>query len=324
MLRLLTRRLATGALTLFLITLLVFALIHFAPGDPLAGAEGEMLRVRSPEAAEAIRRIYRLDLPPLQRYRLWIGDLVRGDLGVSIHDKRPVTQKITERLGITVALNAASLVLMVLLAVPLGAAAALRPGSRLDRWSGGSTYVLYAVPVFWAGLLLQIVFAVKLGWFPLAGLRSEGHETLSLAGRLADRAAHMALPVICLTYGGLAYLSRFVRATLLENASETSALAARARGLSGVAVLYRHGFRLAAIPMLTLAGLLIPGLVGGSVIVETIFAIPGLGRLFFDAVMQRDVPVVLGLTLLAGSVTVAGIVAADVAYGLFDPRVRRG
>jgi peptide/nickel transport system permease protein len=141
---------------------------------------------------------------------------------------------------------------------------------------------------------------------------------------LVDRARHLVLPVCCLTYGGLAYLSRFVRATLVEGAAGESAVAARARGLSGLGVLWRHGFRLAAVPMLTLVGMLLPALVAGSVIVETIFAVPGLGRLFVSAVFQRDFPVVMALTLLSGVFTLAGIVAADLGYALADPRTRRG
>jgi peptide/nickel transport system permease protein len=142
--------------------------------------------------------------------------------------------------------------------------------------------------------------------------------------KTADRFGHLILPVLCLGYGGVAYLSRFVRATLLDSSSNESAVAARAKGLSAIAVLFRHGFRLAAVPMLTLAGFLLPALVGGSVIVETVFSIPGLGRLFVDAAFQRDLPVLLGLTLLSGAATLAGILLADLTYVVADPRVRRG
>ena len=154
-----------------------------------------------------------------------------------------------------------------------------------------------------------------------------GRERALAAGDpapLADRFGHLVLPVLCLSYGGVAYLSRFVRATLLDSSSNESAVAARAKGLSVIAVLFRHGFRLAAVPMLTLAGFLLPALVGGSVIVETVFSIPGLGRLFVDAAFQRDLPVLLGLTLLSGAATLAGILVADLTYVVADPRVRRG
>ena len=208
-------------------------------------------------------------------------------------------------------------------AISLDTAPAVRR-LQLDRWAAAGTYAAYAVPVFWAALLLQIVFAVRLDWLPLAGLASEGHERLGTLGRLLDRVSHLVLPVVCLSYGGLAYLSRFVRATLLDNVNMETTRAARARGLGFFAALWRHGFRQAAVPMLTLAGFLLPALVGGSVIVETVFAVPGLGRLFVDAVLQRDLPVLMGLTLLSGCATLGGILLADLAYTIFDPRVRGG
>ncbi len=325
MLRRLVRRCATAVLTLLLVTLLVFGLTHLVPGDPLTGESADPgVRPLTRDRLEQLRTLYRLDRPVPVQYGLWLGDLLRGDLGTSFSDGRPVLEKMTERLGVTLLLNALSLGLMVLLAVPLGTLAALRPGSRLDRWTGGLTYALYALPVFWAGLLLQIAFSVRLGWLPLFGLASEGAAGLGAAARLADRAAHLVLPVICLGYGGLAYLSRFVRANLLDNALLESGRAARARGLSELAVLVRHGFAQAAVPMLTLAGFLLPALVGGSVIVETIFAIPGLGMLFVEAVLDRDIPVLMGVTLLGSSATLAGILAADLLYAVADPRVRRG
>jgi len=311
--------------TLLLVTWAVFLLAHLAPGDVMGAAEGEDLAgLLSRERREEIRALYHLDEPLHLQYGMWVRDLIGGDLGRSFHDRRPVAEKIRERVGITVLLNGLALGVMVLLAVPLGSVAALRPGSRIDRWSASAMYLLYAVPVFWGALLLQIVFAVRLDWLPLAGLETEGASSGGLLVLLSDRAAHLALPVICLSYPGLAYLARFVRANLLDNALFEAARAARARGLSERGILVRHGFRQAAVPLLTLAGLILPGLLSGSVIVERIFAVPGLGRLLVDAMFQRDVPVIMGITLLSGVATLAGILASDVAYALLDPRVRRG
>lgn len=326
MLRSLGRRLATATVTLLLVTFVVFGLIHLAPGSPLAetvDSGGGLSRV-PPEVTEELARLYHLDQPLHRQYALWLGGVLRGDLGRSFRDRRPVADKIAERVGITVTLNALALVAMVLFAVPLGVLAAAHPGSVWDRAAGAATYLAYAVPLFWAALLLQMVFSMRLGWFPLAGLASDDAARSGTLGRLIDGAAHLVLPVACLAYGGVAYLSRFVRATLLDGSSAETIVAARARGLSALGVLVRHGFRRAAVPLLTLAGLLLPGLVGGSVIVEAIFAIPGLGRLFVDAAFQRDIPVLLGLTLLSGGATLAGIVLSDLAYAVADPRVRRG
>ncbi len=324
MLRAIGRRLASGLLTLLLLTALVFSLVQLAPGTPLAEGADDGLARLPPETQAELERLYHLDRPIHEQYGLWLASILRGDLGNSFHDRRPVSMKIRERLGTTVGLNAAALAIAILLAVPLGALAAWRPGSWTDRSIGLSTYVLHALPVFCGALLLQITFAVQLNWLPLAGVASSDLAPDGLLAPAIDRLRHMVLPVICLSYGSLAYLSRFVRATLLEHSSAESTLAARARGLGPVVAFVRHGFRLAAIPMLTLAGLLLPALVGGSVIVESIFAVPGLGRLFIDAALQRDLPVLLGLTLLAGTSTLVGIVASDVAYSLADPRLRRG
>ncbi len=323
--RAIVRRLLTAVATLALITLIVFGLVHLAPGDPFAdeGDAGPAAGMTAERRAE-LRALYHLDRPVLVQYVAWLADVARGDLGRSFHDRRPVAEKIRERVGVTLTLNLLALVVMVTAAVPIGAAAALRPGSRFDRLAGATTYALHAVPVFWAALLLQIALAVRLGWLPLAGLESDGAAALGWGARLFDRAAHLVLPVLCLSYGGVAYLSRFVRTTLLDTAAADALRAARARGLSRGAILLRHGFRQASVPMLTLAGLILPGLLGGSVIVEKVFAIPGLGLLFVDAMFQRDVPVVMALTLLSGVATLAGILIADASYALADPRVRRG
>jgi len=223
----------------------------------------------------------------------------------------------------SVVLNVTALTAMLLIAIPLGTVSAWRRGSRVDRLTGTLTYALYALPVFWAALLAQLVFAVELRWLPLYGLSSDGASALALPARLADRAAHLVLPVTCLAYGGVAYLSRFVRGVLLDAGAADAALAARARGAAAWAAMARHGTRLAAVPLLTLAGFLLPALVSGSVVVETVFAVPGLGELFVDAAFQRDLPVLLGLTLVSGAATLGGVLAADVACLLIDPRTRR-
>jgi peptide/nickel transport system permease protein len=325
MLGLLGRRIANGLLTLTLVTVLVFSLIHLAPGSPVAGAtSSEALRRLSPEAMAELERLYRLDQPLHRQYLGWIAGVLQGDLGRSFHDRRPVAQKIRERIGVTLTLNGLALLVMVMLSVPLGALSASRPGSAIDRTSGWLTYAAYALPTFWVAMLLQLFFAVRLQWLPLAGLESDAWSRMDPLRLLLDRLAHLVLPVACLALGGLAYLTRFVRATLLETDATENVVAARARGLSRPAVMIRHGFRRAAVPMLTLAGLLLPALVAGSVIVETVFAISGLGRLFVEAAFQRDVPVLLALTLLSGAATLAGIMASDLAYLVADPRIRRG
>ena len=313
MLAKLLRRTGTAAATLLLVTAAVFALVHAAAGDVLVSdlADGSRL---TPEMRQAFRDAYRLDEPPAKRYVAWLAGLVQGDLGRSLIDRRPVSEKIGERLGLSLTLNGAALAVMIVLALPLGLASAWRPGSWTDRVAAGLTFFLYAVPAFWAALILQWAFSVRLGWLPLFGPGSGGP---------GDRVLHLVLPVACLSYGGLAYLVRFLRGGLLETGSVDVVRAARARGLPAFRAFSRHGLRQAAVPMLTLAGFLLPRLFGGSVIVETVFALPGLGRLLVESAFSRDLPTLLGLTILSGTATLAGIVLADVGHVLADPRTRR-
>jgi len=312
-LRKIAYRFGTAALTLIGVTALMFVLIQLAPGSPIADAEDGLTPLTESERI-ALERMWRLDQPLPTQYLGWLGDLARGDLGNSIRDRRPVSERIGERLPLTLILNGSALLVLLLVAVPLGAAAALQPNSRLDRWSATWSYTLYAIPVFWAALMLQRLFAVRLGWLPLSGTGSDGLPLIQ----------HLVLPVSCLSYGGVAYVSRFVRANLIESTPPEALRSARARGMTQLSILYRHGFRLAAVPLLTLAGFLIPAMIAGSVVVESVFQLPGLGTLFLDAAYQRDLPVLLAMTLLSGAATLAGIAFSDIAYSLFDPRVRRG
>lgn len=316
----LVRRLATAAGSLVVVTVLVFALASWAPGD--ASESASDMNPITQEQREAIRELYHLDRPPVERYAAWLRDLVDGELGRSFRDRRPVADKVAEAAGTSLLLNSLALGLMVALSVPIGLAAAVRPGSWWDRLALGGTVALYAVPVFWAALALQGLFSVRLGWVPLFGL-GDGGANDTVPVRAASLAAHLVLPVACLAYPGLAYLSRFVRANLLESGSAEAARAARARGRSAWSVVWVHGFRQSAVPMLTLVGFLVPRLVGGSILVETIFGIRGVGTLFVESALARDLPVVLGVTLLTGGATLLGILMADLAYVVADPRTRR-
>lgn len=319
------RRIATAIPTLLLVTVVVFALIHAVPGDPLSASGEEAVVGRlPPDRLAALRATYRLDRPLPQRYALWLRDLASGDLGRSFRNRRPVGELLAERIGVTATLNGLAIAIVVGFGVPLGIAAARRPGSRVDRWTAIGGYALYAVPVFWAALLLQSLFAVHWELLPLHGVASEGAERFGWWTRGLDRGAHLVMPAISLAYGGIAYVARFVRANLLETALPASARAARARGVRPAIIVLRHDLRQAAIPLLTLAGFLLPALVGGSVLVETVFGVPGLGLLFYDATFARDVPVIMALTLVSGVATLAGVVLADLLYGVADPRVRRG
>ncbi len=320
--RYILRRLGLAIPTLAGIIVLVFLLLHLAPGSPVSALGAESGRRVSHRAAEEMRRAYGLDRPLPERFAKWVGRIVRLDLGESFVDRRPVAGRIREALPYTLCLNGVALLLTLLIAVPLGVAAGGRPEGPLDRTSGAILFALYSTPTFWAALLLQALFSVKLQWLPLYGVASDSPPA-GLAGFL-DRLTHLALPAVCLTYGSLAYYARLVRSSVAEVRSADYILAARARGLSRRAALWKHAFRNALLPLITLLGLILPALLSGSVIIERIFAWPGLGRLYFDSILARDYPVVLALSLLGAVATLAVTLAADLAYALADPRVRDG
>jgi peptide/nickel transport system permease protein len=313
------RRILLAVPTLFGIVLAVFFLLHLAPGGPLslAGQHGRVSR----EAVDQMRHLYKLDRPISEQFLAWMERVARFDLGDSFQDHRPVARRIFEALPYTLELNLLALFLTLLIAVPLGVTAAGRPGGAFDRVSAAALFALYSLPSFWVALLLMSLFSVRLEWLPLFGVASDV-ATASGWGALADRAAHLVLPVVCLTYGALAFFARLVRAGVAETASQDFVLAARARGASRRRALWAHAFRNALLPLVTLLGLLLPALLSGSVIIERIFAWPGLGRLYFDAILARDYPVVMGLTLFTAVLTLAAMLFADILYAVVDPRVR--
>jgi peptide/nickel transport system permease protein len=321
LIRFLVRRIALAIPTLFGIVVVVFLLMHLAPGSPASAIGGAESGRRVSAAARAeMRRLYGLDRPLPERFVQWLGRVARFDLGESFVDRRPVSERIREALPATLALNGLALLLTLALAIPIGVAAGGRPEGPFDRTSAVMLFALYSTPVFWAALLLQTLLSVKLGWLPLYGVSSDAAPE-GLAG-LTDRLAHLALPVTCLTYGSLAFVARLVRSGVAEARSQDFVTAALARGLSRRQALWRHAFRNALLPVVTLLGLLLPGLLSGSVIVERIFAWPGLGRLYFDSILSRDYPVVLGLSLIGGVVTLAATLVADIAAAFVDPRLR--
>jgi peptide/nickel transport system permease protein len=319
----LVRRLLLAVPTLAGIVLAVFLLMRIAPGDPTS-AIGRLAHRRVPRAAaEAMRRTYGLDRPLPAQIADWFGRAARLDFGRSFQDHRPVARRIAEALPYTLLLNALALLLALAIAVPPGVARARRPGSAFDRFSSRAVFLLYSTPSFWMAMILATLFSARLEWLPLFGVASDPPPA-GAAAALLDRLAHLALPLACLTYGTLAFLTRLVRSSVREELSREYVLAARARGLSESEALWRHAFRNALLPLVTVLGLVLPGLLSGSVIVEQIFAWPGLGRLYFDAVLARDYPVVLGLTFVTAVATLAATLAADLLYAVVDPRVRYG
>jgi peptide/nickel transport system permease protein len=321
----LLRRLLLGILTLVVITCVVYGLARNMPGTPLTAQMGEdPSRKINAEDVKRLERIYGLDKPWHAGYVQWLGNLARGDLGRSITRKQPVTKLIGERIGPTFLVSGTALVLIWLMAIPLGLYASARSGRPDERATSLMLYVLYSFPTFVAALFLQVIFAVKLrgtAWeLPLFGMADLPPDAPLLA-RIADVARHAILPVTCQTYVSLAYDSRFIKANMEEAVRQDYVRTARAKGAGPWRVLFRHAFRNTLIPLVTLLGLSLPALVGGSVIIEQIFTWPGMGRLFFESIRERDYPTIMGLTLMFSVLTLLGQLLADLLYCLVDPRV---
>ena len=309
-------------LVLWGITLISFWVIHLAPGSPT-----DMETTLNPLAGEAARQrlevLYGLDRPIYVQYWDWLLRLLHFDFGNSMSaDSRPVLTKIMERLPLTVGMNVTAMLLTLLIAIPVGIASACRQNSFFDRSVTVLVFLGFAMPSFWLALLLMMFFGIELQWLPISGLTSMNYEQLSLWGKLCDLAKHLALPILVYTVGGLASMSRYMRACMLEVLRQDYILTARAKGLSEGTIIRRHALRNALLPVITLLGLSVPGLIGGSVIIESIFALPGLGQLFYAAVMARDYTMIMGNLVLGAVLTLFGNLLADVCYGLADPRIR--
>jgi len=316
------RRLLLSIPLLIGISLISFLVIHAAPGGPV-----EMSTDLNPKAtAESrarLRAYYGLDQPVHVQYFRWLGRMATLDFGESFsRDGRKVSEKIGERIPVTLAINLLSMLMIFAVAIPLGIYSAFRKDSWFDRVSTVAVFTGFAVPTFWLALLLMILFGVRLGWLPISGIVSLEHESLGAAGKVWDYARHLVLPVFVSAFGGVAGLSRYMRSNMLEVIRQDYIATARAKGLPERAVLFRHAMRNALLPFITILGLSVPGLLGGSVIFESIFAIPGLGQLFYQSVMSRDYPLIMGALVIGAFLTLVGNLLADVGYALADPRIR--
>ncbi len=304
------------------ITVISFAVIHLAPGSPT-----DLATTLNPEVGEAARQrleaLYGLDKPLYVQYGDWLWRLLHLDFGNSMSsDGRPVLEKIMERLPLTLGINVAALFLTLCLAVPLGVLSAWKQNSLLDRGVTVLVFLAFAMPGFWLALLLMLHFGIELALLPISGITSLDYDKLTPLGKAWDVASHLILPIIVYTVGGIAGMSRFMRSSMLEVLRQDYMLTAAAKGVPVRRLVFHHGLRNALLPVITLLGLSVPGLIGGSVIIESIFALPGLGQLFYAAVMARDYTMIMGNLVLGAVLTLLGNVLADVGYGLADPRIR--
>ena len=319
------RRLLVAVPLLLGITFISFMVIHLAPGDPVEVQSGDMTERNIREAYKALREMYGLDKPLHVQYWNWLSRIVRLDFGRSFApDGRLVLTKIGERLPITLLLNVIEMLIILALAVPIGVLSATRQYSTFDKVTTIFVFLGFATPDFWLALLLMILFGVQLGWLPISGLRSLNWEYLTFWHQQLDFLSHLAMPILVATFGGLAGFSRYMRQSMLEVVRQDYIQTARAKGLAERVVVGKHALRNAMLPIVTILGLSLPGLIGGSVIVEWIFAIPGMGQLMVQAAFERDYPVLMGNLVIVSTLTLFANLAADLAYSLVDPRIRVG
>ena len=322
MLRYLSKKALELIPTFFGITLISFFILHLAPGKP-TDIMSEFNPKMTPEARLRLEKYYGLDKPIVVQYGIWLKRLVKFDFGESFsQDRRPVWDKIKERMPITLIINILAIVFIFLIAVPLGVSSAMRQNSLYDKLTTVGVFIGFATPAFWLALLLQLFLGVYLGWFPISGIHSLGYENLPFAQKIWDSLRHLTLPVFISVFGGLAGLSRYMRSQMLEVIHKEYIVTARAKGLAENKVIYKHALKNALLPVITILGLSIPGLLGGSVIFETIFAIPGMGQLSYMAVMTRDYPLIMALLVIDAILVLLGNLLADIGYALVDPRIR--
>jgi peptide/nickel transport system permease protein len=306
------RRIAATIPVMAIVALFVFSLLYIAPGDPAAIIAGDQA---TPADVERIRMSLGLDRPFVVRFGEWVWQVLNGDLGVSIFTNLPVTHMIAQRIEPTLSLMALSLTFSIVFAIPMGVVAAWKQGGWIDRLVMLIAVLGFSVPVFVVGYVIAYTFALQLDWFPV-----QGYTPIS-AG-IWPWFQNLALPALALGLAFIALLARITRATMLEVLSQDYVRTAKAKGVDQRAILFVHALKNAAVPIVTIIGIGFAGLIGGAVVTESVFAIPGVGRLVVDAILRRDYPVIQGVVLMFSFVYVLVNLAVDLLYTLFDPRIR--
>jgi len=311
------RRLLHMFITLVGISIISWIIITQAPGSPIALTMDPKV---SPKIIEQMEKNYDLDKPVYQQYFLWIKKLLTGKL-YSFKDGRPVMEKIGERIWNTLLLNLVATIIIFSLAIPLGIFSAKRQYTLLDHLGTFGAFLGLSIPGFWLAYLI-ILGTVELFGYPVLGMRSFVTEGFGMAEIVLDRIWHLMLPALIMAIHGIAGLSRYTRSSMLEVIRQDYIRTAKAKGVPEETVYYKHGLKNALLPIITLFGFLIPGLIGGSIIMESVFAWPGIGRLAYQAVLARDYPVVMTILTISAVLTLIGNFIADILYGIADPRIR--
>ena len=305
------------------ITLISFFVIHLAPGNPLTEQLGLNPKV-SAASREMLTKLYGLNKPLLTQYYDWLKRIITLNFGVSFTaNHEPVITEIKRTIGITIIINSLAMFFIFLFSIPLGVMSAVKHDSLFDKITTILVFIGFASPSFWVALLLIIFFGIDLHLLPIGGITSAGYNFLPWWGKIANIAKHLVMPVFVAGFGGIAGLSRYLKGNMLEVYRQDYILTARAKGLKERTIIYKHAMKNALIPFITILGLSVPGLIGGSVIIETIFDIDGMGRLFYQSVLARDYPTIMGILVIGAVLTLIGNLLADITYALVDPRLRK-
>jgi peptide/nickel transport system permease protein len=310
------RRLPAMLATLLIVSFLTFLLTSLLPGDPaiqILGADN----ANDPDSVEVVREELRLDDPLLVRYGAWLGDVATGDLGRSFRTDQQVSDAILERLPVTLEVGGLAVLIALVIAIPLGTLSAFRAGGRADRLVTGASFGLLALPPFMVAILLILVFAVTLGWLPATGW-------VRFTADPIDNLRHAILPALSLAVGEMAVYTRLLRADMITTLQQDSITLARAKGIPTSRILFRHALRPSSFSLMTVVGLQVATIIGGAVIIETLFALPGVGRLLVDSILQRDLIMVQGCALVIAIAFVVINFIVDILYTVLDPRIRYG
>jgi peptide/nickel transport system permease protein len=309
------RRILEAIPLVFLVTIIAFSIINLAPGDPVN-------MFINPETAssvdvEMIRKSLGLDQPMPVRYVKWLGKVLQGDLGNSFQHAEPVTAMIMAKLPNTLVLALSATIFSFLIAIPAGILSAVKKNTWIDYFFSTVSFIGISLPSFWFGLMLILLFSLKLGWLPSGDMRSNFDQFV-----LSDRLLHLVMPTLVLGMGMMASKMRYMRSSMLEVIRMDYIRTARSKGLSESVVIFGHALRNALLPIITLMGIIIPGLFSGAVVVEQIFSWPGMGRMAIEATFMRDYPVQMGVILISSVMVIIGSLLADIGYALADPRIK--
>jgi peptide/nickel transport system permease protein len=304
------------------ITLVVFLVVHLAPGDPIRGMIGEMSSKLSPEAYELFKKTYGLDKPILERYIVWLGNFLTFNFGNSFQYGKGVGELILDRSPVTITINIFANLIVLIFGVTIGVLAGIYRGKLFDKVSSVVLFGLYSLFEPWVALMLILVFSINLGIFPIGGFTSINFDQMNFFEKVADVMNHIALPVIVLSYAGIAFVAKIVRTSVIEVSNQEYVKFARALGVDEKTIRRHYILRNSLIPVITIFSTVLPSLIAGSVIIEKIFSLPGIGQLFYSAVFSRDYPVVMGLSAISALLTLISLLIADLLYAVVDPRIR--